>query len=346
MNKKVFFLVLSLFAALVLPGVLSAQGGLDSSQETNFGSISLQGGFLPDPYIVTLLSGGDVDAGAQNLGEGCRGNVTSNPDLQITYSEPSSYLRLFYVGSGDTTMIVQQPDGSFICNDDGVGTDPVVEISNPVDGDYFLWVGTFNSTDFIPGYLMISEFSDSAPGAIRTDIAQFITTFAALDGGTDTQNPTVPTPTPISGTSNSAGGLNAGGTPTYGVSTLAGGFSPDPVQVSVSSGGPVDVTAANIGADCRGNAAANPDHQIQWSGSAALLRIFFVSDGDTTLVVRTPSGQFLCNDDFPGGLNPLVDVANPAAGTYDVWVGTFGSSDVVPGTLYITSSNSNDPTKF
>jgi hypothetical protein len=333
-------LFLSILVALLLPGMLAAQGGLDSSQETNFGGVSLSGGFLPDPYIFPVLSGGDVDAGAQNLGDGCRGNVTSNPDVEIEYTSPSSHLRIFFIGSADTTLIIEQPNGTYVCNDDGVGTDPVVDISSPAEGSYFVWVGTFGSTEFIPGYLMITEFSESAPGSILTNIPNFVTSFTEFDIEAPT-NTTQATATPAGTT----GGLNAGGTPTYGTSTLAAGFSPDPTQVSVSSGGSVDVTAS-VGGDCRGFAAANPDHHIDWSGSGALLRVFFVSDGDTTLVVRTPSGQFLCNDDFPGGLNPLVDIANPAAGGYDIWVGTFGSADVIPGTLYITGSNSNDPTKF
>ena len=95
MKKKVVVLVLSILVALLLPGILAAQGGLDSSLETNFGNYSLPGGFLPDPYIIPLVSGGDVDAGALNLGDGCRGNVTSNPDAEVAYSEPSSYMRLF-----------------------------------------------------------------------------------------------------------------------------------------------------------------------------------------------------------------------------------------------------------
>lgn len=339
MNKKVVLLIVSLFVVLLMPGMLAAQGGLDSSQETNFGGVTLQGGFLPDPYIFPVLSGGEVDAGALNLGEGCRGNVTSQPDVEVAYSEPSSHMRLFFVGAGDTTLIIEQPDGSYVCNDDGVGTDPVVDIPSPAEGSYFVWVGTFGSTEFIPGYLMISEFADSAPGAILTNVPNFITSFTEFDIETPTDTTTTDTTT----TTTSTGGLNAGGTPTYGTSTLAAGFSPDPTQVTVSSGGSVDVAASNLGTDCRGFAAANPDHQIQWSGSGALLRVYFVSDGDTTLIVRTPSGQFVCNDDFPGGLNPLVDIANPAAGTYDVWVGTFGSDDVIPGTLFITGLTSNEP---
>lgn len=349
MNRKIIVLALSILVALLLPGMLAAQGGLDSSQDPYFGTVFLEGGFLPDPYIVPMpISSGDVDVSLQNLGAGCRGFVLTAPDLQIEYTNPSSHLRIFFVGSGDTTLVVEQPDGSYLCNDDAVGTDPVIDIPNPDEGDYFVWLGTFRSdTEFISGYLLISEFNDSGPGSILTNVPNFVTSFTEFDIETPPSTPvsTEATATPA-GTTTNTGGLNPGGSPTYGTSTLSSGFSPDPTQVSVSSGGSVDIGAANLGANCRGFAASNPDHRIEWSGAGSLLRVFFVSEGDTTMIVRTPSGEFLCNDDFPGGLNPLVDITNAAAGGYDVWVGTFGSSDVIPGTLYITGSSSTDPTKF
>lgn len=337
MNKRI--LVLGLLVVLLLPGTLAAQGGLDSSQDPYFGAIFLKGGFLPDPYIVPMpIGSGDIDVSQLNLGPGCRGFVLTTPDLQIEYTEPSSHLRIFFVGSGDTTLVVEQPDGTYLCNDDGgIGTDPVIDIPNPAEGNYFVWLGTFRSdTDFVSGYLMVTEFDDSGPMSILTNVPNFVTTFTEFN----IETPTTDEP------NTSGGSLNAGGTPTYGTGTLAAGFSPDPTQVSIRSGGPVDVAAANFGSGCRGYAAANPDYRIEWSGSSALLRIFFVSEGDTTLVVRTPSGEYVCNDDFPGTLNPLVDITNPAAGGYDIWVGTFGTSDIIPGTLYITGSNSNDPSKF
>jgi hypothetical protein len=317
----------------------SAQDGLDSSLDSNYGAFSLEPGFLPDPYIIPMLSGGDVDAGAQNLGPGCAGNVTSQPDLVIEWGSASENMHIFFVGVDDTTLIVELPDGSFVCNDDTVGTDPSVNIANPEAGDYSVWVGTYGAAnDYIPGYLMVSEFGDSAPGAIVTNIPNFVTVYA--DFGISTEENPVTDATPS--TPDSTGELNSEGEATYGTSSLSDGFTPDPTVVQMSSGGSIDVTAREIGSECRGFAAENPDYRVEWAGAGDLLRVFFVSDGDTTLIVQTPSGEFACNDDF-GGLNPLVDIQNPQTGTYNIWIGTFGAEEVIPGSLYITSSDRNDP---
>jgi len=46
-------------------------------------------------------------------------------------------------------------------------------------------------------------------------------------------------------------------------------------------------------------------------------------DADIGLIVRTPGGAWLCNDDAPGrDFDPLVRIARPAPGRYLVWVAT------------------------
>ena len=36
-----------------------------------------------------------------------------------------------------------------------------------------------------------------------------------------------------------------------------------------------------------------------YQGEADMMKVFFYSDNDTTLVVQTPDGDYLCNDDGP-----------------------------------------------
>lgn len=339
MKKGLPVVLLTLLIAL-LPGMLAlAQDGLDSSLESNYGIFTLEPGFLPDPYIIPMLSGGDVNAGEQNLGADCAGNVTSQPDLVIEWESASDNMHIFFVGMDDTTLIVELPSGSFVCNDDSVGTDPSVNIANPEAGDYAVWVGTYGAAnDYIPGYLMVSEFEDSLPGGIVTNIPNFVTVYEDFGGSSEDTPETEATPS----TPDTADALNPEGEPTYGASTLSDGFTPDPTVIEMSSGGSLDITAREIGTECRGFTAENPDYRVEWTGSGDLLRLFFVSEGDTTLIVQTPSGEFACNDDF-GDLNPLVDIPNPEAGTYNIWIGTFGAEEVIPGSLYITSSDRNDP---
>ncbi|MCC5935567.1 MAG: hypothetical protein JJU35_15070, partial [Balneolales bacterium] len=45
-----------------------------------------------------------------------------------------------------------------------------------------------------------------------------------------------------------------------------------------------------------------------------------------------PDGSWYCNDDaFSGTFNPMVIFDNPAAGQYDIWVGTYSAGPTVTG---------------
>ena len=138
-----------------------------------------------------------------------------------------------------------------------------------------------------------------------------------------------------SGSAPSTGGLDFGASPNYGSVSLSAGFTPDPSSTSITSGGSVSVSY--LGSGCTGYATTSPDFRINWSGSSSRLRIFFVASGgeDTTLIVNDAGGGWHCNDDS-AGLDPMVELTNPAAGQIDVWVGSYASGDFVSGTLYVS----------
>jgi len=49
------------------------------------------------------------------------------------------------ISSSDTTLIINGPDGSWSCNDDGYGDgDAEVRFNRPQDGTYDIWIGTFD----------------------------------------------------------------------------------------------------------------------------------------------------------------------------------------------------------
>lgn len=68
---------------------------------------------------------------------------------------------------------------------------------------------------------------------------------------------------------------------------------------------------------------------------------------DTTLLINTPSGRWLCDDDSGGDLDPKITVSSPESGRYDVWVGTY-DDQMVQSTLSISelggSSGGGDET--
>ena len=122
--------------------------------------------------------------------------------------------------------------------------------------------------------------------------------------------------------------------PTYETVNLSSGFPNDPYDVSVSSGGSVD--ASNIGSPCTGYIASAPDVRLNYDSGSLPLYIYATSDSDTTLIVNAPDGQWYCDDDSNGGLNPQVTFLKPQSGQYDIWIGTYASADFRPATLHIS----------
>ena len=131
--------------------------------------------------------------------------------------------------------------------------------------------------------------------------------------------------------------------PNYGEANLSAGFSPDPYSVGMTSGGPVDVSY--LGSSCSGFATSAPDLRINFGGGgAALLRLYFVgSNGDATMVINDPYGNFYCVDDSFGTVNPTIDFNNPAGGSYDIWVGSYAANTFISGTFYVTENSGNHP---
>ncbi len=129
----------------------------------------------------------------------------------------------------------------------------------------------------------------------------------------------------------------------YGEANLSAGFTPDPYSVGMTSGGNVNVSY--LGSSCSGFATTSPDLRINYGGGgSSLLRIYFVgSNGDATMIVNDPYGNFYCVDDSFGTVNPTIDFNNPAGGTYDVWIGSYAANTSLSGTLYITQASGNHP---
>ena len=138
-------------------------GTLNYSLPPVFGSGALTAGFVPDPYSVGVTAGGPV--GASYLGGACRGYMTSAPSFSVNYtSGGASLLRFYFVGSGDTTMVVNSPSASYFCADDSFGSlNPTIDFANPSSGRYDVWIGTFAQGGSIGGTLYVTELSGNHP---------------------------------------------------------------------------------------------------------------------------------------------------------------------------------------
>ncbi|MBR9826809.1 MAG: hypothetical protein GYB36_13580 [Alphaproteobacteria bacterium] len=270
---------------------------LDPALPPNYGSVALNAGFIPDPHTVSLQAGGDQDVW-DAVGGFCRGHASRAPDYNLEYQAGGFDLYISAVMQGDATLIVNGPDGQYYCDDDSAGDlNPGLLIDGPQSGTYNIWVGTYSDIDPVPASLHISELG-----------------FGDELGNVEALDASLPS--------------------NYGGISLTNGFLPDPHVVELMAGGDL---SAEYSADnsCRGFVTAAPDYELNWGGTYGPLYIYADSEADTTMVVRTPSGDWVCNDDRIG-LDPGVMFDAPSSGTYDIWVGTYWEGEPAPARLGIS----------
>lgn len=116
---------------------------------------------------------------------------------------------------------------------------------------------------------------------------------------------------------------------------LQGGFMLDPYILRVLGGSGRE--ASELDESCAGEISATPNVVLDWSGETDVLYIFVYSDQDAALAVVSPDGVVLCNDDADGlTLDPIVTLEEPAAGNYEIFVGSVGEEGPVHGVLAFT----------
>ena len=114
----------------------------DASLTATYGEINLRSGFTPDPRRVSLRAGGPVPA--SNASAGCSGSIARAPDYQITYTAGRQPLIVRTESTTDTTLVINDPDGVWHCDDDSRGDgNAEVNLDKPSSGVYDIWVGTF-----------------------------------------------------------------------------------------------------------------------------------------------------------------------------------------------------------
>ena len=139
-------------AALAFSGVAAAQ---NINGTPSYGNFQLNAGFMPDPQYADVLSGGRTDASRIS---GCRGFIATNPDVRVFYNSGSYPLTIWAESSGDTTLVINAPDGNWYCDDDSGGNlNPAIRFGRPMSGRYEIWVGTFGSTSNLQSRVWISE---------------------------------------------------------------------------------------------------------------------------------------------------------------------------------------------
>lgn len=146
-------------AAAILGVAVLASASMAQDYRLNpiYQTVSLRGGFTPDPYVINLQSGGQNDA-SRTLGGSCRGWVATAPDVRLHFQAGSLPLIISANSSSDTTLVINGPDGRWYCNDDGGnGLNPSIRWNSPMSGQYDIWIGTYGSSRNANAQLHISE---------------------------------------------------------------------------------------------------------------------------------------------------------------------------------------------
>ena len=145
-----------LILALAAAAPAAAQ---DANADPNFRTIALRTGFTPDPQVISIRSGGEIDA--RTISTACSGFISGAPDVRLNYTGGSLPLILSVAAGADTTLVVNAPDGRWYCDDDGGvnGNNPMVRFNAPPSGRYEIWIGTYGNASLQPGQLHISELT-------------------------------------------------------------------------------------------------------------------------------------------------------------------------------------------
>jgi serine protease Do len=170
--------LLAVLAAVAIVGVAEAQKGgpapaqsrfppketaaevapPDWRAEPRYDTLNLQVGFEPDPREVAVDAGGSRDASTFN--PECAGWIDfSRPDVDLNYAPGQGQYPLYIsaVSQADTTIVINDPQGNWHCNDDLEGLNPGVVFQTPLHGNYNIWVGTLDRGPTQPATVRISE---------------------------------------------------------------------------------------------------------------------------------------------------------------------------------------------
>lgn len=286
--------------------------------------LDLAAGFPLDPFFVSVNGGGDVDA--STLDASCSGYINEDPTVSVNWTGSVPFIKSFVYSDHDPVLVVEQPDGTFLCNDDANSLllDPVIQLTEPITGVYNIWVGSYSPRQLLPGVLVITARENVNLGTFGLgDLVQRDPIPETLHRPIHEQDMTV-----------LLDSLNAAA-----ATRLPAGLPAAPVEVT--GGG--DVPAFDLPLTdriCNGFIGREPSYMFDWAGEAENLRVLFEGAQDTTLVILTPNGAVLCADDAEAGanLNPVVDIPTPAPGNYAVFVGAFIPNAPVTGALTITDS--------
>ncbi len=314
MNRS-SLIALTLAAAQALPSLAAAQQ-----------VVQLQSGFMPDPRRVAGMAGGMVQAASVPGAPGnCRGYIPGAPQAVIQSPTGFNFLRVIAqpTAGSDLTLMVRSTTMTW-CADDTYGNVPGLDLQALPPGRYDVYVGTYSQSGPTPFQLLLSELQGTTPDNL---------------GGGMRPPPQQPFQPQQPQGGNSLGALELGGRPLFGRMMVGGNFVTRSVRGR--NGGALGAAGIRGTGICSGFFQGPPSHVVMLTQPQAFMRMYVVSAADSTLVVRRPDGQVLCNDDTYQ-LNPAIEGAF-IPGLYQVWVGAYRVNESRPYALTVTVDPSQHP---
>jgi hypothetical protein len=313
----------------------------DTNGESLNGIVNLSGGFLPDPHVVDIVPGGDTQV--EDLGAGCSGYIyASQPDLKVLLDSASSQFGIFVNSNIDTTLVINDPNGGWHCNDDAeflTNSNPGVLFNKPANGTYDIWVGTYSDvgTDST-GRLVITEWDTSDWASMDLGSSGTSITSDGIDFGDDLStwandgecdDPRFEG----EGTANTLleddryhDATDCSEAYSAGTIQLAGGDSSDSGGVSSELGGSqrgrLDETDPRYDSD----GGYYDTYTFEGTAGSSAVVDLRSADFDTILQVTSPSGEDFLNDDYEGSLErSLVSFELTETGEYTIEVTSWGA---------------------
>ena len=343
-----------LAVVMSLPAIGIAQ---DVDGEALNGIVALSGGFLPDPYVVDVIPGGET--AVSDLGAGCSGFIYNDgPDFELALDSAGSELGIFVAAGIDTTLVINDPNGKWYCSDDNTDagdTNPGVMFKKPANGTYDIWIGTYGDVEIgEQAKLVITESRSSEWAGLDLDTSTTTAAVAgtgAIDFGDDLStwandgecdddrfegegmaNSIVDSDLYHDATDCST--LYAAGEVAFTESSASAGAAPEggPARGSLESSDP---TLSGYG--------YVDTYTFDGSAGATAVLDLRSANFDTYLQVRAPSGELFTNDDYEGSYErSLLSLNLSESGEYTVEVSSYGSEATGDYTIEMTSAIASD----
>lgn len=125
-----------------------------------FEDVTLTPSPSPNTVRVRGISGGKISArqvtgkAATDTGP-CVGFIDQEPDHTMTLTAFFNFLNVEVQSGKDTTLVIQGPGGSW-CNDDATGKNPGIA-GQWLEGEYSIWVGSYEQNEYHPYVIFISQ---------------------------------------------------------------------------------------------------------------------------------------------------------------------------------------------